>query len=165
VLVEAHGGGRTGLGWTYGNPASATVIRSTLAHTVQGRDALRVSAAWEAMAQACRNRSSTPSPDPPRTHGTVHSGPGTPAVGACRPWRAADILNAGEKVAMLVGQGVAHGRDRGDDPTASIPPLPTHIAIEQAQWFMYALLGGDPKAGQMLLQSAKQKLEEFLPGR
>ncbi len=55
VLVEAHGGERTGLGWTYGNPASAEVIRSTLAEVVKGRDAMRVSAAWEAMVQACRN--------------------------------------------------------------------------------------------------------------
>jgi L-alanine-DL-glutamate epimerase-like enolase superfamily enzyme len=55
VLVEAHGGGRTGLGWTYGNPASAAVIDSLLAGVVEGRDALRVTAAWEAMVEACRN--------------------------------------------------------------------------------------------------------------
>ncbi len=47
----------------------------------------------------------------------------------------------------------------------SVPPLPPHITIEQAKSFMYALLGGDPNAGQMITQSAKQKLEEFLPGR
>jgi len=46
-----------------------------------------------------------------------------------------------------------------------VPPLPPHITIEQAKSFMYALLGGDPDAGQMIVQSAKQKLEEFLPGR
>ncbi len=55
VVVEAHGGECTGLGWTYGNPASAEVIRSTLGELVQGRDAMRVSAAWEAMVRACRN--------------------------------------------------------------------------------------------------------------
>ncbi|MGI9185563.1 MAG: thiamine pyrophosphate-dependent enzyme, partial [Solirubrobacteraceae bacterium] len=47
----------------------------------------------------------------------------------------------------------------------SVPPLPPHITIEQAKSFMYALLGGDPDARQMITQSAKQKLEEFLPGR
>ena len=47
----------------------------------------------------------------------------------------------------------------------SVPPLPPHITIEQAQSFMYSLLRGDPSAGQMIAQSAKQKLEEFLPGR
>ncbi len=55
VLVRAHGAGRTGLGWTYGDMASATVVHSTLAGVVAGRDALRVSAAWEAMIAACRN--------------------------------------------------------------------------------------------------------------
>jgi pyruvate dehydrogenase (quinone) len=47
--------------------------------------------------------------DPPRKHGTVHSG-----TGYCTPYvipqdddlrRAADVLNAGSKVAMLVGAG------------------------------------------------------------
>jgi pyruvate dehydrogenase (quinone) len=46
---------------------------------------------------------------PPRAHGTIHSGTGwsrpvvTPGESDLR--RAADILNAGERVAMLVGQG------------------------------------------------------------
>jgi pyruvate dehydrogenase (quinone) len=49
---------------------------------------------------------------PPRKHGTVHS-----SVGYSRPvvvptradlGRAADVLNAGEKVAMLIGQGAMH---------------------------------------------------------
>ena len=51
-------------------------------------------------------------PEPPRTHGTVHSGPGF-RRGRSVPQpadlqAAADILNAGEKVAMLVGQGALH---------------------------------------------------------
>ena len=46
-----------------------------------------------------------------------------------------------------------------------VPPLPPHITIEEAQSFMYALLRGDPHSGRMIAQSAKQKLEEFLPGR
>jgi pyruvate dehydrogenase (quinone) len=46
-----------------------------------------------------------------------------------------------------------------------VPPLPPHITIEQAQSFMYSLLRGDEHAGRMIAQSAKQKLEEFLPGR
>jgi pyruvate dehydrogenase (quinone) len=50
-----------------------------------------------------------PYADPPRAHGTAHSGPGytkpriLPAEEDLR--RAADVLNAGERVAMLVGQG------------------------------------------------------------
>src|SRR4051794_12919418 len=48
-------------------------------------------------------------PEPPRAHGTLHSGPGytrprvIPEVADLR--RAADLLNSGERVAMLVGQG------------------------------------------------------------
>ncbi len=55
VLVQAQGAGQTGLGWTYGNPASATVIDSTLREVVTGHDAMRVTAAWEKMTAACRN--------------------------------------------------------------------------------------------------------------
>ena len=55
VLVEAHAGGRTGLGYTYGDVASGAVIDSVLRGVVAGRDALAVGAAWEAMGRACRN--------------------------------------------------------------------------------------------------------------
>jgi pyruvate dehydrogenase (quinone) len=52
---------------------------------------------------------------PPHEHGTVHSGIGwtgrmsTPGGDDLR--RAADVLNAGKKVAMLVGAGALHARD------------------------------------------------------
>jgi len=55
VVVEAHSGATTGLGFTYGDVASAAVIDSTLGGVVQGRDAMCVSAAWQAMVAACRN--------------------------------------------------------------------------------------------------------------
>jgi L-alanine-DL-glutamate epimerase-like enolase superfamily enzyme len=55
VLVEARAGGRTGLGYTYGNVASAAVIDSVLREAVVGSDAMAVGAAWEAMGRACRN--------------------------------------------------------------------------------------------------------------
>ena len=55
VVVEAHGGGQTGLGWTYGDVACATVIDSTLRELVRGLDAMRVTAVWRAMVAACRN--------------------------------------------------------------------------------------------------------------
>jgi pyruvate dehydrogenase (quinone) len=51
-------------------------------------------------------------PQPPHKHGTVHSGPGyqrprvVPADADLD--RAAEVLNAGSKVAMLVGQGALH---------------------------------------------------------
>ncbi len=46
-----------------------------------------------------------------------------------------------------------------------VPPLPPHITLEQAKALSSALLAGDPKAGQIIRQSLKQKAEEFLPGR
>jgi pyruvate dehydrogenase (quinone) len=56
-----------------------------------------------------------PYSDPPRAHGTVHSG-----VGYSRPMvvphdadlrRAAEVLNSGKKVAILVGAGALHATD------------------------------------------------------
>jgi L-alanine-DL-glutamate epimerase-like enolase superfamily enzyme len=55
ILVSAHAGGETGIGWTYGHEAAARVIESTLARTVAGRDALAPPAAWAAMQAAVRN--------------------------------------------------------------------------------------------------------------
>jgi pyruvate dehydrogenase (quinone) len=52
---------------------------------------------------------------PPHAHGTVHSGPGwrSPRVVPTDADldRAAEVLNAGKKVAMLVGQGALHAAD------------------------------------------------------
>jgi pyruvate dehydrogenase (quinone) len=53
-------------------------------------------------------------PKPPHEHATIHSGLGyiSPRVVPCRDdlQRAADVLNAGERVAMLVGQGCLEAR-------------------------------------------------------
>jgi pyruvate dehydrogenase (quinone) len=50
--------------------------------------------------------------EPPHAHGTVHSGPGyqAPRIVPSDPdlERAAEVLNAGQRVAMLVGQGALH---------------------------------------------------------
>ena len=42
VLVEATAGGQTGLGYSYADPATATLIRESLAEVVRGRDAMGV---------------------------------------------------------------------------------------------------------------------------
>jgi L-alanine-DL-glutamate epimerase-like enolase superfamily enzyme len=55
VTVEAHAGGKTGLGYTYADVAAAKLIESKLADVVEGRDAMTVPAAWEAMVEAIRN--------------------------------------------------------------------------------------------------------------
>ena len=54
-------------------------------------------------------------PQPPHKHGTVHSGPGyeRPRIVPtdAELSRAADVLNAGKRVAMLVGQGALHAAE------------------------------------------------------
>lgn len=55
VVVTAQAGGATGLGWTYGHQAIATLIATDLAKTVTGREAMEVPGAWAAMVHAIRN--------------------------------------------------------------------------------------------------------------
>jgi len=55
IVVEARGGGRVGLGYTYGEPATAGFIRRMLADVVRGRDVMAVGASWSAMVEAVRN--------------------------------------------------------------------------------------------------------------
>jgi pyruvate dehydrogenase (quinone) len=46
-----------------------------------------------------------------------------------------------------------------------VPPLPPHITFEQAKALLSALRGGDPNAREIIGESFKQKVLEFLPGR
>ncbi len=46
-----------------------------------------------------------------------------------------------------------------------VPPLPPHITIEQARSLFSALRHGDPNAREVIGESFKQKILEFLPGR
>jgi L-alanine-DL-glutamate epimerase-like enolase superfamily enzyme len=55
VVVEAHAGGETGLGYTYADPSAAQLIGHTLAGAIRGVDPLDVGVAWEAMSRALRN--------------------------------------------------------------------------------------------------------------
>jgi L-alanine-DL-glutamate epimerase-like enolase superfamily enzyme len=55
VVVEAHGGGERGLGYTYGDVAVATLIRSKLVDLVEGADALAPGATSASMHAALRN--------------------------------------------------------------------------------------------------------------
>jgi L-alanine-DL-glutamate epimerase-like enolase superfamily enzyme len=55
VVVQAHGGGRTGLGYTYGHRAVASVISDTLDDIVVGGDAFAIGATWQALQAAVRN--------------------------------------------------------------------------------------------------------------
>lgn len=55
VIVVVTGGGKHGLGYTYADTATAHLVRSLLAETVEGMDAMSVNASWSAMIQATRN--------------------------------------------------------------------------------------------------------------
>ena len=55
VVVEVSGGGKRGLGYTYADVATATLIQTMLADVVKGRDAMDVPDCWLAMVQAIRN--------------------------------------------------------------------------------------------------------------
>jgi hypothetical protein len=55
VLVHAYGGGKVGLGYTYADAATATLIRDLLAEVVQGQNALAPRAVWDATVARTRN--------------------------------------------------------------------------------------------------------------
>ncbi|MEU5009883.1 hypothetical protein AB0G35_06255 [Streptomyces sp. NPDC021749] len=53
--MQLRSGGTTGLGYTYGAPRTAAVVRDVLAGTVRGAAVWDVPAANEAMSRAVRN--------------------------------------------------------------------------------------------------------------
>jgi L-alanine-DL-glutamate epimerase-like enolase superfamily enzyme len=55
VVVHAHGGGESGLGYTYCDVAAAKLVQSKLARVVESGDAMSPQAAWEAMVEQTRN--------------------------------------------------------------------------------------------------------------
>ncbi|MCC9308363.1 mandelate racemase [Kitasatospora sp. RB6PN24] len=55
VLVRVHAGGRTGLGYTYGDVSVASFIESKLAPLLQGRDVTSPPALWHLMERQIRN--------------------------------------------------------------------------------------------------------------
>ncbi|HKW81375.1 MAG TPA: enolase C-terminal domain-like protein [Casimicrobiaceae bacterium] len=55
VLVEASAGGMSGIGYSYADRATCTLIADRLAGVVAGGDAMNVVANWEAMVRSIRN--------------------------------------------------------------------------------------------------------------
>jgi L-alanine-DL-glutamate epimerase-like enolase superfamily enzyme len=55
VLVQIEGGGKTGIGYSYADVATAHLIEKTLAPKLMGLDALATGAAWQTMVHAIRN--------------------------------------------------------------------------------------------------------------
>ena len=56
VIVEASAGRVSGLGYTYGHRAVATLISDMLLPLIRGRDAMDVTGSWIAMTRAIRNQ-------------------------------------------------------------------------------------------------------------
>src|SRR5919201_785784 len=55
VVVQAHAGGKVGLGYTYTHDAAARLIEDKLAPLVRGRDVDEVEAVWEELGRQLRN--------------------------------------------------------------------------------------------------------------
>jgi L-alanine-DL-glutamate epimerase-like enolase superfamily enzyme len=55
VIVETEAGSERGLGYTYADTATATLIHDVLKKEVEGRDAMSPPAAWDAMVRRIRN--------------------------------------------------------------------------------------------------------------
>ena len=55
VVVEAHAGGETGLGYTYAPAAAGKLVEEKLASEVEGMDAMAPAEAWEKLGRALRN--------------------------------------------------------------------------------------------------------------
>jgi L-alanine-DL-glutamate epimerase-like enolase superfamily enzyme len=55
VLVDISGGGKHGLGYSYADTATATLVHDKLQDVVAGCDAMAISAAWNSMVHAVRN--------------------------------------------------------------------------------------------------------------
>jgi L-alanine-DL-glutamate epimerase-like enolase superfamily enzyme len=55
VIVQAHGGAKVGIGYTYAHEAAAGLIADKLQDAVMGHDAMEVRSAWHAMSAALRN--------------------------------------------------------------------------------------------------------------
>ncbi len=55
VLVEISAGGKTGLGYSYADVATAQLIEHTLVPKIKGGDAFAIGALWQKMGIAVRN--------------------------------------------------------------------------------------------------------------
>src|ERR1044071_10303301 len=55
VVVEAHAGDATGLGYTYAPAAAGAVVEEKLAPEVEGADAQAPGAVWERLSRGLRN--------------------------------------------------------------------------------------------------------------
>ncbi|HET9406290.1 MAG TPA: hypothetical protein VFO39_03570 [Candidatus Sulfotelmatobacter sp.] len=55
VVVRVYGGNESGLGYTYADTATATLIQNVLSEVVKGKDAMAPASSWNAMMKRIRN--------------------------------------------------------------------------------------------------------------
>lgn len=55
VLVTLEAGGKTGIGYTYADRGTATIVNDLLADVLRGRDAFNIPGCWAAMVRRTRN--------------------------------------------------------------------------------------------------------------
>ncbi|HEX5434010.1 MAG TPA: mandelate racemase, partial [Candidatus Angelobacter sp.] len=55
VLVQAHAGGKRGLGYTYADESAATLVHKKLSEVIKGADALSPTSAYMSMWRQIRN--------------------------------------------------------------------------------------------------------------
>jgi len=73
----------------------------------------------------------------------------------------ADLIDTAWRDALSADRPVV--LDAITDPEE--PPLPPHIKLEQAKMMAESVLRGDPGRVPAMIQSAREKIDEFLPGR
>jgi len=55
IVVRAHGGGCSGIGWTFAHASAAELAMGPLSRAVGGEDTHPTSEAWSALSRAVRN--------------------------------------------------------------------------------------------------------------
>ncbi|HEY2383786.1 MAG TPA: enolase C-terminal domain-like protein [Terriglobia bacterium] len=55
IIVEAHAGGQTGIGFTYGDLAAGRLVDRVLTPLILGKDAMTIEERWSSMLRAVRN--------------------------------------------------------------------------------------------------------------
>ncbi len=55
VIVEAHAGNKSGLGYTYADTSTANLIKTLLIPNIEGRDVMNVPGCWKTMVELIRN--------------------------------------------------------------------------------------------------------------
>jgi len=84
VVVEAHGGGRTGVGYTYADASAAAFVGSLFTDEVRGSDAMAPGAAFSRLGHAFATPAEPASASWRSRPSTSRSGTSRPGCSSCR---------------------------------------------------------------------------------